>query len=186
MTGAFAEAETGLRELVRREPGNAAAHAELALLFEQTRRPEDALTHHREAQRLAPDDPRYRNNLAFALLVRGRPKEAIPHFEEALRSASADPRYRNNLGFALAAAGDFAGAARQFDLAGPQAQAHNNLGYAYELAGNLSQAFELYIQAVRADPAGGRSRANLEHAARQLGRSVPPDLVEAQSVKGGT
>ncbi|MGB8932827.1 MAG: tetratricopeptide repeat protein, partial [Anaeromyxobacteraceae bacterium] len=164
---------------------SAAAQAELALLCEQVRRPEEALTHHREAQRLAPDDARYRNNLAFALLVRGRPRDAIPLLEEALRSASNDPRLRNNLGFALAAAGDFTSAARQFDLAGPGAQSLNNLGYAYELAGNLPRAFELYLESVRLDPANARPRANLEHTARALDRAVPPDVVAAAETERG-
>jgi Flp pilus assembly protein TadD len=172
-TGALAEAEADLRRLVAREPRNAASRSELALLLEETARPAEALASHREALRLAPATPRFANNLGFALLARGRPGEAIPILEEALRIAPADHRLRNNLGFAYAATGDFARAARQFALAGREAEAANNLGLAYERAGNLAQAYELYDQAVRLAPASVRARANLEHDARHLGRPVP-------------
>jgi Flp pilus assembly protein TadD len=172
-SGALEEAEADLREVLEQDPSSAVAHGELAVLCEQARRPEEALVHHREALRLEPKSPRYLNNLGFALLVRGRPREAIPLLEAGLRIAPGDQRLRNNAGFALAAAGDFAGAARQFELAGTSAQARNNLGLAYERAGNLPQAYEQYLEALKLDPAAATPRRNLEHVSRELGRTVP-------------
>jgi Flp pilus assembly protein TadD len=185
-TGATDEAEPALRDLVRDEPRNAAAHAELAVLLERTRRTEEALAHHAEALRLERS-PRYLNNMGFALHLRGRSREAVPLLEEALRLDPADARLRNNLGFALAGTGDFPRAARQLELAGTKAQARNNLGLAYERAGNLARAYEQYLEAVQLDPSSATARGNLEHVAQEMGR-VLPELGAAPDpgAKGGT
>jgi len=174
--GMYGEAEADLRRVLGQTPGNAAAHSELGLVCERTARPAEALEHHRRAHELAPGQPRYTNNLAFALLVRGKGREAVPLLEEALRIEPGSERLRNNMGFALASTGDFRGADRQFRMAGTPAQAAANLGFAYERAGNLAQAYEQYVRAVRMDPAADRPRANLAHVARELGRDVPAEL----------
>lgn len=185
-TGAVDEAEAGLRALLQDEPKDAAAHAELAVLCEHTKRPDEALVHHREALRLEPGSPRYLNNLAFALELRGRSREAVPLLEQALRGDPADPRLRNNLGFALAATGDYARAARQFELAGTRAQARNNLGVAYERAGDLLQAYDTYLEAVQIDASFATARVNLEHVARVLGRVLPAGIPSDPGAKGGS
>ena len=61
-------------------------------------------------------------------------------------------------------------------MAGGQAQAKNNLGYAYQVASNFAQAFELYVEALRLQPGLTRARKNLEEVARRLGRPIPADL----------
>jgi Flp pilus assembly protein TadD len=184
--GMMAEAEADLRRVLRLEPGNAAAHAELGVVCELGGRPEEALSHHREALRLAPGDPRYLNNVGFALMLRGRGREAVPLLEEALRIEPGSARLRNNLGFAYAASGELARAARQFELGGTPADAKNNLALAYELNGNLVQAYELYLEAWRLEPAP-RIRDNLLHVARKLGRSVPAEVAAPEDAgKGGT
>jgi Flp pilus assembly protein TadD len=184
--GMSAEAEADLRRVLAREPKSAPAHAELGVVCELSGRPEEALVHHREAHRLAPRVARYLNNLAFALLLRGRGRDAVPLLEEALRIEPGSARLRNNLGFAYAAAGDFTRSAQQFALGGPEAEAKNNLGLAYELNGHLVQAYDLYLEAWRLAPAP-RVRENLLHAARELGRTVPPEVaVPATAEKGGT
>lgn len=185
-TGAVDEAEAGLQALLRDQPRNAAAHAELAILCEHARRPEEALAHHREALRLEPGSARYLNNLAFALQLRGRSREAVPLLEQALRADPTDPRLRNNMGFALAATGDFARAARQFELAGTRAQARNNLGVAYERAGDLLNAYDQYLEAVQLDASLDTARLNLEHVARELKRALPVGIVSEPPRSGGT
>jgi Flp pilus assembly protein TadD len=161
--------------VLKTEPRNAAAHAELGVVCEQAGKAAEALEHHREALRLAPGDPRYLNNLGFALTIRGKAREAVPLLEEALRIEPGSTRLRNNLGFAYAASGDFTRSARQFQLGGAPAHAKNNLGLAYELNGNLVQAYELYLEAWRLEPTP-RIHENLVHVARELGRSVPPEV----------
>jgi Flp pilus assembly protein TadD len=185
-TGATDEAEPALRDLLRDEPRNAAAHAELAILLERARRNEEALAQHAQALRLERS-PRYLNNMGFALHLRGRSREAIALLEEALRLDPADARPRNNLGFALAASGDFPRAAHQFELAGTKAQARNNLGFAYERAGNLAQAYEQYLEAVQLDGSSAIARGNLEHVAQEMGRALPePGAAPDTGAKGGS
>jgi Flp pilus assembly protein TadD len=179
-----AEAEADLRRVLQMAPQEPEAHAELGVLCENAARPQEALEQHKEAQRLSPGDPRYMNNLAFALLIRGRAKDAIPLLEEALRAVPSSPRLRNNMGFALASTGEFSRAAEQFRLGGTPPQAKNNLGFAYERDGNLAQAYQLYLEAARLDPADGRIRSNLEHVARETGREMPPELAQQATGAG--
>ncbi len=180
------EAEPDLRMVIKAEPRNAAAHAELALLLQEAGRPQEALDHHREASRLAPGDARYLNDLGFALTIHGEPARAIPLLEEALRAEPNNPRFRNNLGFARAASGDFARSAQEFARAGTPPQARNNLGLAYERAGDFEHAYQLYLEAWRLGP-DPRIRRNLEFAANKLARSLPPEVSAAgETGKEGT
>ena len=82
---------------------------------------------------------------------------------------------RTNLGFACAAVGDLRRAAREFQMGGTEAEAKNNLGFAYERRGDMANAYDLYVEALRLDPKGERARSNLVHAAIVLGRPVPPE-----------
>jgi len=175
--GMAMEAEADLRQILAREPSRAEAHGELGVVLDLQGRSSEALAEHQEAHRLSPWDARWLNNLAFTLILRGKPKDAIPMLEEALRTEPTSARLRNNLGFALAASGDFSRAAQQFRLAGSEAQAANNLAFAYERGSNLPQAFDLYLHATKLDPAQPRARANLEHVAAQLGRSPPAEAL---------
>jgi Flp pilus assembly protein TadD len=85
------------------------------------------------------------------------------------------PRVRTNLGFAYAALGDLRRAAREFQMGGTEAEAKNNLGFAYERRGDMSNAYDLYVEALRLDPTVERARSNLVHAALILGRPLPPE-----------
>lgn len=174
----LAEAEADLTEAVRLAPRMARAHAALGILHDLQGRPADALVHHRRAVELAPRDPGYLNNLGFSLFASGRPREAVPVLHEALRWAPVEPRIRNNLGFAYAAAGELASAAQQFELAGSRSQARNNLGFAYERRGARPQAYDLYLEALRLDPASRVARENLLRVAGELGRELPGDVVQ--------
>jgi hypothetical protein len=86
-------------------------------------------------------------------------------------------RVRTNLGFACAAMGDLRRPAREFQMGGTESEAKNNLGFAYERRGDMANAYDLYIEAVRLDPKADRARSNLVHAAVVLGRPVPPEAV---------
>ena len=103
------------------------------------------------------------------------------------RLTPTNQRLRTNLGFALAASGDFRRAAKEFEMGGTPAEAKNNLGFAYEQKGDLKNAFELYAEAARLDPASRtRARSNLAHAAAALGKELPTDLTAAKVEEAGT
>ena len=172
--GLFADAEGDLKAALKLTPESADAHAALGILYDVQMRPE-AEAEHREAVRLAPKNPAYLNNLGFSLYLRQQYKEAVSVYEAAARLAPLSRRVRTNLGFACAALGDLRRAAREFQMGGTEAEAKNNLGFAYERRGDMANAYELYVEALRLDPTVARARSNLVHAALVLGRPVPPE-----------
>jgi Flp pilus assembly protein TadD len=172
--GLFSDAEADLAAAVKAAPASAEAHAALGILYDVQMRPE-AEARHREAVRLDPNNPGYLNNLGFSLYLRQQFKPAIAEYEKAARLAPLSRRVRTNLGFAYAASGDLRRAAREFAMGGSEAEAKNNLGFAYERRGEMNNAYDLYLEAVRLDPAAGKARSNLVHAAAVLGRPLPPE-----------
>jgi len=178
--GLFADAETDLKAALKLTPESADAHAALGILYDVQLRP-DAEAEHRTAVKLAPNNPAYLNNLGFSLYLRQKFKEAISVYESAARLAPLSRRVRTNLGFACAATGDLRRAAREFQMGGTEAEAKNNLGFAYERRGDMANAYDLYVEAVRLDPKAERARSNLVHAAVVLGRPVPPEAVPPQA-----
>lgn len=183
--GLFADAETDLKEALKLTPESADAHAALGILYDVQMRP-DAEAEHRQAVKLAPNNPAYLNNLGFSLYLRHRFKDAIKSYESAARLAPLSRRVRTNLGFACAALGDLRRAAREFQMGGTEAEAKNNLGFAYERRGDLVNAFDLYLEALRLDPKAEKARSNLVHAALVLGRPLPPEVVPAAGAPGAT
>jgi Flp pilus assembly protein TadD len=172
--GLFSDAEADLAAAVKAAPASAEAHAALGILYDVQMRAE-AEARHREAVRLDPNNPGYLNNLGFSLYLRQQFKPAIAEYEKAARLAPLSRRVRTNLGFAYAASGDLRRAAREFAMGGTEAEAKNNLGFAYERRGEMNNAYDLYLEAVRLDPAAGKARSNLVHAAAVLGRPLPPE-----------
>jgi Flp pilus assembly protein TadD len=182
--GLFPDAEADLKDALKLTPDSADAHAALGILYDVQTRPE-AEAEHRAAVKLAPNNPTYLNNLGFSLYLRQHFKEAITVYESAARLAPSSRRVRTNLGFACAATGDLRRAAREFQMGGTEAEAKNNLGFAYERRGDMANAYDLYVEAVRLDPKADRARSNLVHAAVVLGRPVPPEAV-APAASGAT
>ncbi len=172
--GLFADAEGDLKAALKIDPESADAHAALGILYDVQMRSE-AEAEHRKAVKLAPKNAAYLNNLGFSLYLRQHFKEAITVYESAARLAPLSRRVRTNLGFACAAVGDLRRAAREFQMGGTEAEAKNNLGFAYERRGDMANAYDLYVEALRLDPKGERARSNLVHAALVLGRPVPPE-----------
>ncbi len=173
--GLLPDAEVDLRAALKLAPESPDAHAALGILFDMQMRP-GAEAEHREAVRLAPNNPVYLNNLGFSLFLREHFKEAIREYEKAARIAPMSHRVRTNMGYAYAAVGDLPSAAREFRMGGSEVDATNNLGFAYERRGDMANAYNLYLQAVRLDPKAVRPRTNLVHAAVVLGRPIPPEV----------
>jgi Flp pilus assembly protein TadD len=152
------------------------AHAALGIMYDMTGRGELAEPHHQRAVTLSKNNAAYLNNLGFSLFLRHKNQEAIEAYQRAARMSPASPRIRTNLGFAYAAVGDFPRAAREFQMGAGPADARNNLGLAYERKGDLTNAYAMYIEALRLDPRCSPARANLVYVARKLGKEIPEDL----------
>jgi Flp pilus assembly protein TadD len=176
-----AEAEADLRAALAEDERSAETHAALGILLDSARRGGEAEGHHKRAVALDGKNPGFQNNLGFSLLIRGKHREALEVLRRAAGLAPTNSRIRTNLGFAYAAQGDFPRAAREFDMGAGPAESKNNLGFAYEQRGDLHNAFELYVAALRVDPACARARGNLTHLASRLGKEVPADLQSQES-----
>ena len=180
--GLAAEAEADLREAISIDDRLAEAHAALGILYDTSRRGAQAEKEHRAAIALDASNPAFLNNLGFSLFLRGKYGDAIKFYSQAARLDPTNRRLRTNLGFAWAANGDFRRAAHEFEMGGSPAESKNNLGFAYEQKGDFTNAFDLYAEAARLDPASTKVHSNLVHAAAELGRPLPVDLA-AEPVK---
>ena len=182
--GLFSDAEVDLKAAVKEAPKSPEAHAALGILYDVQLRAE-AEAQHKEAVRLAPNNPAYLNNLGFSLYLRQRYKEAIAQYDQAARLAPLSRRVRTNLGFAWAALGDLRRAAREFQMGGNESEAKNNLGFAYERRGDMNNAYQLYLEAVRIDPAAGHARRTWSTPApcwaARAARGEAPDAAPADS-----
>ena len=102
------------RELVQREPDNAAAHNKLGYALIQVGQVQEALPLLRRATTLQPGDPEAHNNLGLALMQVGQAQGAVTSMERAveLRPHYSEAHY--NLAHARSAVGDATGAVEQF------------------------------------------------------------------------
>jgi Flp pilus assembly protein TadD len=167
------EAGADLREAAGLAPNLASVRAALGILDDMQRQPVEAEAQLRLAVKMEPENAVYLNNLGFSLFLHGKTKEAISFYELAARLAPMTRRTRTNLGFACAAQGDWHRAVREFELGGTPVEAKVNLGFAYERRGDLTNAYDLYVEATRLDPKSKRARSNLVHVAELLGRPAP-------------
>jgi tetratricopeptide (TPR) repeat protein len=149
--------EAALKEfnaVLAASPDYAGAHYMVARTLAQLRRPEEALTAYRDANRIEPANAQYAISLASALLDGGKAAEA----GKALAAVQLDPLRPNQKGAFLAvkaqvelALGNASSAldlARQATTADPtSAQAFTVLGLAQAEGGHDPEAFEAYRKA---------------------------------------
>ena len=173
--GLFADAEADLKAALKLAPDSAEAHAALGILYDVQMRPEAEARAPRGGQAGAqeprlPEQPRASRCSCASTSRRRSPPTNRRRGWRRCRGACA-----RTSGFACAALGDLRRAAREFQMGGTEAEAKNNLGFAYERRGDMANAYDLYVEAVRLDPKAERARSNLVHAALVLGRPVPPE-----------
>jgi Flp pilus assembly protein TadD len=164
---------------IGRDEKYAPAHAQLGVLFNMLGRHPEADAAHKKAIELDDDNAAYRNNLGFSQYMQGRLRQAVTTYLGALEHDAAQKRIHNNLAFAYAKLGSIDKAYAHFRLAGPPAQATNNLAYVAEEQGQLERAYDLYLEAVKQDPELVQAHRNLERVCRTLGRSLPDLGVES-------
>lgn len=164
---------------ISRDEKYAPAHAQLGVLLNMLGRHPEADVEHGKAIELDDDNAAYRNNLGFSQYMQGRLRQAVTSYLGALEHDAAQKRIHNNLAFAYAKLGSLDKAYAHFRLAGPPAQATNNLAYVAEEQGQLERAYDLYLEAVKQDPELVQAQRNLERVCQRLGRSLPNLGVES-------
>ena len=126
-------------------------HRELCVLYAEEMRLDEAMTRCTRATELDKDDGAAWNNLGFLLLSQGDAEGAKAALQNAVDIDGTNPRYRNNLAYAQAAGGDHRAALRTFMTTGTPADAHYNVGTAFERAGDSTTALTYYRRALKYD-----------------------------------
>jgi len=144
------------RNVLEREPDNAAAHSGLAELLAGESRFDEAVQHFRRAIDANPDSASLRYNMAVVLAASGDEAAAVESYRASLALAPDDIDTLNNLGFLLIKRGEPREAEalllRVVELQPGFAHARFNLGGVYESLGDLSRARSHFREAARLDP----------------------------------
>jgi tetratricopeptide (TPR) repeat protein len=163
-SGCFREAEALCRQLLEREPANAAALHLLGVLAHQAGHPE-AVDLISRAVALEPDNGEFHYNLGVALQTLGRADEAAASYRQALRLQPHRAEAHNNLGHALLQQGRLADAlpcfAQALQLRPDYAEAHHNRGEALRRQGKPAEAAASLREAVRLRPDHAAARVEL-------------------------
>ncbi len=164
--GAYGEAETYLREVVRTWPGHTGALNNLGTAVWQQGRVREAEAFYRRALAEAPDDFGVLNNLGNALWEQSRPGEAVDFYRRALELEPASAETQMNLGVALSDLGEFDEAIEWLEsslrLQPRSPEALDNVGMTLARQGRWGEAMTWYERAlaVRPDfPEAHRNRA---------------------------
>jgi Flp pilus assembly protein TadD len=165
--GVFEQAREELElswQLAPYVPDTAAA---LGVLFDSTQRPAAAEIWHRRAIDLAPRKGELYNNLGFSLYLQGRDAEAMVTLREGLRHNPNQARAFNNLGFTYFRLHERELAMKSFRQAGTRANAMANFGVALEMSGEMEEARQAYVEALRLDQRLEVARKNLAQLERE-------------------
>ncbi len=170
----IAEDILGYEGIIRRDgPAAAGLHDDVALLYLELGRVEEAIGHLEAAVRLQPREAFTRFNLGIALKLAGRLDEAVREFAEAIRIQPDHALAHNQLGSVYSQQGRPDDALRHYREAvrvAPQhAAAHNNLGVALMQRGELDEAAAQFEHTLRLDPGSADAHYNLGHLMKQRG-----------------
>jgi Flp pilus assembly protein TadD len=152
----IAEDIIGYERRILDEPGSVALHDDVALLYLDAGRPNEAVAHFETALKMRPESAPAHFNVATALTYAGRINEAVNHYERALALKPDYALAHNNLGGILfrsgrtAEAREHLTAAVRFDPA--NAEAHDNLGRLYQGQQQMREAAVHFREAMRIRP----------------------------------
>ena len=162
--GRFSQAESVLRGVLAREPGNPQALHLLGLMAYQAGKFDDALRLVEGAISGAADNPAFHTNLGLIYEAQGRFSEAVAAHERALGLRPDYVQAAAHLGQALAALGDQEGAERAYRKAldlGAGAVAWNGLGSVLKATGREDDAVAAYRKAIGLTPDFAEAHAGL-------------------------
>lgn len=167
-SGLFTEARRELDKAYALEPRDVDTVVAMGVLLDTMGLNDQAEVWHRRAIGMAPGSSTLYNNLGFSHYLRKQYNEAVVVYRQALERDPGAHRVYNNLGFALARLGRYEDARVAFEHGGGKAPAMANMGVAYELVGDLDQARQMYVEALRADRHLKVARTNLESLDKRL------------------
>lgn len=172
------QALQALHRGVELSPQDPEAHSALGVALLALGKTAEALSSFERAVELDRASADRLTNLGTAYMLRGKVDQAITAYERAVRLSPNDPRARGDLGTAYLSANRAKEAMVELKRAvalDPRATFLSNLGYAYQLGGDLKLAVATYRQALKADPKLGSAWINLGTALAKQG-----ELAEAE------
>jgi cytochrome c-type biogenesis protein CcmH/NrfG len=153
---AIAEDIIGYETMIEENPSKVSLHDDVAVLYLQQGRPQEASSHFEASVKLRPQSPSAHYNLATALAAAGRLGEAVGEFRAALELRPDYAMAWNNLGNVQVRLGDFAAARHNFREAvrvdPANAEAHYNLAGMALADGDLPDAVAAFTRAARLNP----------------------------------
>jgi len=175
MAGRRDDAESSLREALRRDPGNSAAWNNLGSVLSETGRDADAEVAYRQAISLDPGLADLHINLAYLLNKSGRTDGAEDAFRQAVALRPDDTDLRNSFGILLLNAGRADRAEEEFrgaigiDAGAPSSW--NNLGNALRVQQRFAEAEAAYREALSLLPDDNLLLNNLAVVLSESGRA---------------
>jgi protein O-GlcNAc transferase len=171
-SGAIGDAKRLYASVLSIDPGNAAAHGNLAVIAAQQGDFTTAERLFRQGIGLRPDDPAGYNNLGTLLQQQARPEEAAAAHRQAL---ALNPDYAEAhlaLGNALRQQGKPDEAMASYRAAirvrRDYAEAHDNIGVLSQMRGKLDEAASAYREAVALRPDYAEAQFNLGAVLHQM------------------
>ena len=164
----LAEDVIGYETMIRADPADGDLHDDVALLYLQLGRAEEAVAHFQASVKLKPLSAAAHFNLGTAQTRAGRLEEATAEYRQALRIKPDYAAAHNNLGSVLSSQGTLDEAIQQYrealaDDPGYVA-AHNNLGNALVNRGDAGEALPHFLEALRVSPEYRDAHFNIAHA----------------------
>ncbi len=177
--GQFEQAERSLRRALELDSTHVRSWQNLARVFLDTGRPDEAFQALESGRSLDPESGVTYRLLGRTLHQQGNPGEAADAYREAILIDDRDAWAMNNLALVLMQDGRYLHAAQtlaQATVVRPtQALFLNNLGMALEQAGEFASARDAYARAVEA-------KADYERAEGNLARLEATDLINMEPV----
>lgn len=150
--GMLDQAERLIRKSESEMPKNGEVKRELCVLLSDLGRTDEAVAACETSTSLDPSDAKAWNNYGWLqLTVNSDPSAAKSALQRAVELDATEARYRNNLAYAQVAAGDHRAALRTFMTTGTPADAHYNVGTAFERSGDTTTALTYYRRALNMD-----------------------------------
>jgi tetratricopeptide (TPR) repeat protein len=150
------EDTVGYETMIRVYPDDTDLHDDVALLYMELGRIDDAIAHFEASVRLKPQAAPAYFNLGTALTVAGRFEPAIAAFQRALQIRPDYSQAHNNLGNVLSLRNSMDEAVRHFQeavrLDPENAEARLSLARAYARRGDLTEAIRHFREVVRIRP----------------------------------
>lgn len=171
--GRHQEAIPHYREVLRANPGYAAAHHNWGAALDTLGRPQEAVDHYQQAVLLNPDVAETHFSLGNALQKLGRHRDAIIQYEQGVQLQPGYVDAHINWAISLYALGRSEEAIthglQTVRLAPDHSGAHNNLAIMYMESGRPAEAVQHFEEAIRVRPNYPSAREGLRKAREMMG-----------------